>query len=301
MNILSWNCQGLGTPLTVRELRALMAQFRPSLVFLMETKNKSEFVQRVKRRLQFQSCLVVDPVGTAGGLAIMWDDRITIEVDSMAENFINLKCEEGVRGNKMRITFVHAPHTYPKRLQLWEKLKLISAENTLHWVCLRDFNEVRFYWEKVGKRMAENYRMSSFRDCLDACSLMDIDSKGCAFTWANNREGEDYVKERLDRVVCTLEWRLMYPEAEAFALPAIGSDHSPIILSCQSTQARRKKNFRFEAFWLENDECREVVLNSWAPPIQNQQGLVGKIKLFKRHSLNGAKRSLQMERRKSAS
>lgn len=80
MNILSWNCQGLGTPLTVRELRALMAQFRPSLVFLMETKNKIEFVQRVKRRLHFQSCLVVDPVGTAGGLAIMWDDRITLKL-----------------------------------------------------------------------------------------------------------------------------------------------------------------------------------------------------------------------------
>lgn len=46
-----------------------MAQFRPSLVFLMETKNKIEFVQRVKRRLHFQSCLVVDHVGTAGGLA----------------------------------------------------------------------------------------------------------------------------------------------------------------------------------------------------------------------------------------
>lgn len=125
--------------------------------------------------------------------------------------------------------------------------------------------------------MAENYKMTSFRDCLDACSLMDIDSKGCVFTWANNKEGEDYVKERLDRVVCIIEWRLMYPEVEAFALPAVGLDHSPIILSCQSNQARRKRIFRFEAFWLENDECREVVLNSWAPPIQHQQGLVGKI------------------------
>lgn len=92
--------------------------------------------------------------------------------------------------------------------------------------------------------MAENYRMTSFRDCLDACSLMDIDSKGCVFTWANNKEGEDYVKERLDRVVCIIEWRLMYPEVEAFALPAVGLDHSPIILSCQSNQARRKKNFQ---------------------------------------------------------
>lgn len=70
----------------------------------------------------------------------MWDDRITLEVDSMAASFINLKCEEGVSGNKMRITFVHAPYTYPKWLQLWERLRWISAENTLPWVCLGDFN-----------------------------------------------------------------------------------------------------------------------------------------------------------------
>lgn len=135
MNILSWNCQGLGTSLTVRELRALTAQFMPSLVFLMETKNKTEFVQRVKRRLLFQSCLVVDPVGIGGGLALMWDDWISLEIDSMTESFVNLKCEKGVKGKKMRITFVHAPYTYPKRLHLWESLRHISSTNTLPWVC----------------------------------------------------------------------------------------------------------------------------------------------------------------------
>lgn len=102
-------------------------------------------------------------------------------------------------------------------------------------MCLGDFNEVLFYWEKVGKKMAENFRMTAFRDCLDACSLMDIESKGCAFTWSNNREGQEHVKERLDRVVSTLEWRLLFPEAEVFALPAIGSDHSPILLLCNSS------------------------------------------------------------------
>lgn len=122
---------------------------------------------------------------------------------------------------------------------------------------------MRFYWEKVGKRLAENFRMTAFWDCLDSCSLMDIDSKGCAFTWANNKEGEEYVKERLDRVVCMIEWRLMYHEAEAYALPTVGSDHSPIILSLQTNPARRKRIFRFEVFWLESAECKEVVLKSW--------------------------------------
>lgn len=62
-----------------------------------------------------------------------------------------------------------------------------------------------YHWEKVGKRLVENFRMEAFREVLDACDLMDLESKGCSFTWANHRDGEDYVKECLDRAVCTIE------------------------------------------------------------------------------------------------
>lgn len=70
MKFLSWNCQGLGTPLTIQALRVLVTQERPSLVFLMETKNQEQMVHRVRRRLKFQNCFLVDPDGVVGGLAI---------------------------------------------------------------------------------------------------------------------------------------------------------------------------------------------------------------------------------------
>jgi len=78
MHILSWNCQGLGNPLTIQELRALVAQNRPSLVFLMETKNKEQMVVRLKKKLKFQNHFVVDPIGTAGGLALLWNADIQV-------------------------------------------------------------------------------------------------------------------------------------------------------------------------------------------------------------------------------
>lgn len=93
-----------------------------------------------------------------------------------------------------------------------------------------DFNEILYVWEKVGKREADNQRIAAFRNMLNELALMDMESQGCAFTWANNREGEDLVKKRLDRVLCTLEWRVIFHEAEVHALPAIGSDHSPLVL-----------------------------------------------------------------------
>ena len=109
-----------------------------------------------------------------------------------------------------------------ERKQTWEQLQQIYPPNTLPWVCIADFNETLYHWENVGKRDSELYRLTAFRDFLNACRLMDMESKGCAFTWANNHEGEESVKKRLDKAVCNFEWRILFPQAEAFALPAIG-------------------------------------------------------------------------------
>jgi len=44
MKIISWNCQGLGSPLTVQALTALVAKEKPNILFLMETKNCEEVI-----------------------------------------------------------------------------------------------------------------------------------------------------------------------------------------------------------------------------------------------------------------
>lgn len=47
---------------------------------------------------------------------------------------------------------------------------------------------------------------------------MDIESKGCAFTWADNIDGEALVKKRLDKVLSNVDWRVLFPNIEAYDL-----------------------------------------------------------------------------------
>lgn len=77
---------------------------------------------------------------------------------------------------------------------------------------------------------------------------MDMESKGCAFTWANNRDEDALVKKRLDMVQCNLDWNVIFPNVEAYALPAICFNHSPMLLSLSPASVKRKKEFKFEAF-----------------------------------------------------
>lgn len=96
MNLLSWNCQGLGSPLTIQALRVLVTQEKPSLVFLMETKNKEQKVLNLKRRLKFQNSYLVNPKGIGGGMAIFWNDQVDIQVEAATDHFIHLLCHLGV-------------------------------------------------------------------------------------------------------------------------------------------------------------------------------------------------------------
>lgn len=91
--------------------------------------------------------------------------------------------------------------------------------------------------------MAGHYRLNTFRDFLNVCCLTNVESKCCAFTLANNQDGDEHVKKKLDRVVCKGKWKIMYPKAEAFAIPTIGFDHNPIFLSLSIKLVKRKKKF----------------------------------------------------------
>lgn len=231
MKLLGWNCQGLGSALTIQHLRALAARERPKIIFLMETKNKREVVDRVRLSLNLKCAVTIDPVGIAGGMSVMWEEDVKMEINESGEGLIDLTCKIPGSRKAFRLSLLHAPTNYQERLALWQRLRSIHSVNTLPWLCLGDFNEILYHWEKFGRREAEYYRMVAFQDMLNDCALMDLESKGCAFTWANNRNGTELVRKRLDRAVCNLEWRVLYPEAEVFALPAVGSDHSPILIS----------------------------------------------------------------------
>ena len=70
MNCLSLNCRGLGNPSTVRELRKVVRQEGPSLLFVMETKIKGKRVEDLRHVLGFSGCFAVDSDGLSGGVGL---------------------------------------------------------------------------------------------------------------------------------------------------------------------------------------------------------------------------------------
>jgi exonuclease III len=91
MTLLSWNYRGLGNPCTVRDLCRLVKTKKPNLVFLMETKSRNKRMETVRVRIGFANLFVVECIGKSGGLALLWNDEINVEIQNFSRHHINAK------------------------------------------------------------------------------------------------------------------------------------------------------------------------------------------------------------------
>ncbi|KAF7806998.1 putative N-acetyltransferase [Senna tora] len=115
---------------------------------------------------------------------------------------------------------------------LWKKEIQISRlyhPRNAPWCCVGYFNEILSQSEKEGVCLHSQNQIDVFRSFIDQNCLIDLPLKGCRFTWSNNRE-QGCVKEKIDRVLANRKWLNMFPNAVINALPAIGSDHSPLVV-----------------------------------------------------------------------
>ena len=78
MKALVWNCQGAGSPLTIPQLREACNLLSPQMVFLCETKNRLQFMERIRKQLRFEKCEVVESMNKAGGMMVMWNYEVTV-------------------------------------------------------------------------------------------------------------------------------------------------------------------------------------------------------------------------------
>ncbi|XP_021750178.1 uncharacterized protein LOC110715863 [Chenopodium quinoa] len=113
--------------------------------------------------------------------------------------------------------------------------------------------------------MRREYLMQNFRDAIKACNLRDMGFKGCAFTWQRGKTMETVIHERLDRFLGDDAWCQLFPQFEVKHLVRITSDHAPIMMNTTVVfdRGKRSKPYRFEAWWLSNAECEEVVDTTW--------------------------------------
>ncbi|XP_042972814.1 uncharacterized protein LOC122304621 [Carya illinoinensis] len=115
--------------------------------------------------------------------------------------------------------------------------------------------------------------MEVFREALEFCSLMPIQTRGSKFTWANNRRGRNFTKERLDRALVNLSWQEISRDSWCSVEPAVKLDHSPLALSIKKQGSHgypEGKCFRFETAWILKENCAQTIKEAWGKATSGQ-------------------------------
>lgn len=258
MSCISWNARGLGNPRAFRDLRRLVAERRPSLLFLCETKQSASQCQRWKCLLNFEGHFTVDPVGRRGGLMLLCNEPFDVSIKSFSQGHIECVIQHSLL--TWRCTCFYGNPVTAYRYSSWELLRRLFSMNELAifpWLIGGDFNEIMFEHEKQGGSLRAERQMSGFRDVIEDCGLAEllyVDK----FTWYNKRLDGNLILERLDRIFGNKAWNSIYPFAVTTNIDFYGSDHRPILINlCLIESARlqkRAKRFYFEHKWyLEED------------------------------------------------
>lgn len=90
MNVLAWNCQGLGSTPAVRILTDELKSKRPILVFLAKTKASSSKGKGIQNKLELMQGISVPSDGRSGGLAMLWREGTDIRFKSCSHSHIDV-------------------------------------------------------------------------------------------------------------------------------------------------------------------------------------------------------------------
>lgn len=147
---------------------------------------------------------------------------------------------------------------------IWDDVHHFVVDNrTLPILCTGDLNDIMSPYEKSGPGRPDLSRINAFCDYVKQCGFIDLGYSGPAYTWTNKRRHTMPTFERLDRSLANAEWCAAYPQSVVLHLPMIHSDHSPILTILHSSHRKTNKPFRFENWWIMEQEFADIVKSSW--------------------------------------
>jgi hypothetical protein len=162
------------------------------------------------------------------GIALFWRNGIDVNLHAISKYFIDV-VNTSVEGRWRFRSMYREPNSEKKDITS-RALRVLNSRPG-PWLCMDDFNEILFQYEKQGGAARPQRCMDKFREPLEECGLADLGYSRYMFTWHNHHQiTEGYIQERLDRAVANLEWRDLFLRYELINGEQRHSDHIPIIL-----------------------------------------------------------------------
>nr|XP_051229397.1 uncharacterized protein LOC127347221 [Lolium perenne] len=271
--------------MSVRELRNVLKQEGPCLLFIMETKISAKRMEDLQVSLGFGGCFAVDSDGLSGGIALYWSAEMDVDVKNFSPCHIDAMVKRNNSSDLIwRLTCFYGAPKAGDRHHSWRALRNLNAVEHLAWLCVGDFNETLYATEHFSRAARPEWQMRAFREVVEECSFNDLGWSGVEYTWDNGQAGEANVKARLDRAFGDEAFVKRFHHYRVRHIVSTESDHCFVLVQFREDgveeRARGRKQFRYEHVWQTHVEYDRLILDSWEKGA-GKQGLEGVVQALK--------------------
>ncbi|KAL4386393.1 hypothetical protein GQ457_09G029360 [Hibiscus cannabinus] len=269
-----------GKALVQRYCRSFFREHHPRIVATFEPQISGTKADKVIAKLGFPSSFRVEAHGFSGGVWLLWDHSVQLEVTHIANQFVHGRFLEEGGSVWVHFTAVYAsPHNCFRR-HIWEQLMELDPGEAVPWIIRGDFNAIAHSDERRWGSSSVSGVIRLFAEFICSSGLIDLGFTGPAFMW--NR-GNLY--QRLDRCLVNTVWSSLFPNGYVAHLDRLGSDHRPLLLKTSSNHwPISERPFRYIAAWNDHPNFPEFLNSVW----QNDRDFEDNLGFFKAaaHSWN---------------
>jgi hypothetical protein len=122
----------------------------PHFLFLMETKMRTEYLQRLRIKFGYEGLFTVDPLGKSGGLALFWKNSRELQIQNFSSRHINATVSLTGSVFSWTLNYFYGHPKQGQRESSWQLLAFLSSLSNQAWICIGDFNEIIDNSEKSG-------------------------------------------------------------------------------------------------------------------------------------------------------
>lgn len=265
ISCMVWNVQGAGNTAFTSALKEVVRMHKPNVLALIETHMGGNQAQKIASIIGYGGHTRVDAMGFSGGIWIYWKPEfVTVEPILKHHQHITMNITR-VGAQPWYFTAVYASPDPSKRKELWDELKEFARTHNKPWLLAGDFNDTRFPSERSSSCSETTRRSRLFNDWIDDMQLVEVEFAGAAHTWARGLTPETRHSGRLDRALCNGDWSMRFDKAKVKHLPALQSDHCPILVSPNGFTPLKSLNrpFKFQASWLTHEKFQELIHDKW--------------------------------------
>ena len=196
----------------------------------------------------------------------MWSDELDITVHSASFYLILANATIRTSNQKFSLVCIYGDPYHRQTSLIWDQIASFAYDSgNLPMLCMGDMNDLLCDMDK-STPVVNRTRMNAFQSLVKNCGLFDLGYSGPAYTWTNKHFSSKPLFERLDRCLVNANWCDAFPVSNVYNLPLMHmiSDHAPILMSTDGPIRRTKRHFKFENWWLKEQDFQSHAKEMWS-------------------------------------